>query len=83
MPARAFCSDESQGCPVIPMTQHSGTFPSGHGKVGGRVASIGTCPAPIAVTILVIVQACHAGFDAGDWDAREGGSTPTAAGCSC
>jgi hypothetical protein len=38
MPSRAFCSDESQGYPVILIAQHFGTFPFDHGRVGGKVA---------------------------------------------
>ena len=38
MPSRAFCSDESQGYPVMLIAQHFGTFPFDHGRVGGKVA---------------------------------------------
>src|ERR1700759_5390489 len=38
LPSRAFCSDESQGYPVIFIAQHFGTFPFDHGRVGGKVA---------------------------------------------
>ena len=38
MPSRAFCSDESQGYPVILLAQHFGTFPFDHGRVGDKVA---------------------------------------------
>ena len=38
LPSRAFCSDESQGYPVILIAQHFGTFPFDHGRVGGKVA---------------------------------------------
>ena len=39
MPSRAFCSDENQGCPIILITKHFGTFPFNHGMVGGVVAT--------------------------------------------
>ena len=39
LPSRAFCSDESQGYPIILMTKHFGTFPFNHGRVGGVVAT--------------------------------------------
>ena len=35
MPSRAFCSDESQGYPVILIAKHFGAFPFNHGQVGG------------------------------------------------
>ena len=39
MPSRAFCSDESQGYPIILIAKHFGTFPFNHGQVGGIVAT--------------------------------------------
>lgn len=39
MPSRAFCSDESQGFPIILIAKHFGTFPFNHGRVGGIVAT--------------------------------------------
>ena len=39
MPSRAFCSDESQGYPIILIAKHFGTFPFNHGMVGGIVAT--------------------------------------------
>lgn len=36
MPSRAFCSDESQGYPVIFIMQHFGAFPFDHGRVVGQ-----------------------------------------------
>ena len=41
MPSRAFCSDESQGYPIILMAKHFGTFPFNHGLVGGVVEGCG------------------------------------------
>ncbi|KAG1694665.1 HTH-type transcriptional activator CmpR [Nymphon striatum] len=35
MPSRAFCSDESQGYPIILLAKHFGAFPFNHGQVGG------------------------------------------------
>ena len=39
MPSRAFCSDESQGYPIILIAKHFQTFPFNHGMVGGIVAT--------------------------------------------
>ena len=33
MPSRAFCSDESQGYPIILIAKHFGTFLFDHGRV--------------------------------------------------
>ena len=46
MPSRAFCSDESQGYPVILLMQHFGAFPFDHGRVGGKSRRIGMGPTP-------------------------------------
>jgi hypothetical protein len=64
MPSRAFCSDESQGYPVILLAQHFGTFPFDHGVVGGRVATDRHGPHAHHGEDLVIVQASHVGYDA-------------------
>jgi hypothetical protein len=64
MPSRAFCSDESQGYPVILLAQHFGTFPFDHGQVGGRVATDRHGPHAHHGEDLVIVQASHVGYDA-------------------
>jgi hypothetical protein len=64
MPSRAFCSDESQGYPVILMTQHFGTFPFDHGVVGGKVATDRNGPHAQHGEDLVILQASHVGYDA-------------------
>jgi hypothetical protein len=63
MPSRAFCSDESQGYPVILLAQHFGTFPFDHGSVGGRVATDRHGPHAHHGEDLVIVQASHVGYD--------------------
>jgi hypothetical protein len=63
MPSRAFCSDESQGYPVILLTQHFGTFPFDHGLVGGRVATNRHGPHAHHGDDLVIIQASHVGYD--------------------
>ncbi len=65
MPSRAFCSDESQGYPVILIAQHFGTFPFDHGRVGGKVATDRHGPHAHHGEDLVIVQASHVGYDAG------------------
>jgi hypothetical protein len=64
MPSRAFCSDESQGYPVILITQHFGTFPFDHGRVGGKVAVNRHGPYAHHGDDLVIIQASHVGYDA-------------------
>ena len=46
MPSRAFCSDENQGYPIILITQHFGTFPFNHGRVGGIVSTQRHGPMP-------------------------------------
>lgn len=63
MPSRAFCSDESQGYPVILLTQHFGAFPFDHGRVGGKVATDRHGPHAHHGEDLVIVQASHVGYD--------------------
>jgi hypothetical protein len=62
MPSRAFCSDENQGYPIIVMTQHFGTFPFDHGRVGGVVALGRHGPHAHHGKDLVIVQASHVGY---------------------
>jgi hypothetical protein len=47
MPSRAFCSDESQGYPVILIAQHFGTFPFDHGRSAARSRPTATVPTPI------------------------------------
>src|SRR5271170_6505717 len=64
MPSRAFCSDESQGYPVILIAQHFGTFPFDHGRVGGKVAVNRHGPYAHHGEDLVIIQATHVGYDA-------------------
>ena len=64
MPSRAFCSDESQGYPVILIAQHFGTFPFDHGVVGGRVATDRHGPHAHHGEDLIIIQASHVGYDA-------------------
>lgn len=63
MPSRAFCSDESQGYPVILIAKHFGTFPFNHGLVGGIVATDRHGPHAHHGKDLVIIQASHVGFD--------------------
>src|SRR6201992_4267811 len=65
MPSRTFCSDESQGYPVILIAQHFGTFPFDHGRVGGKVAINRHGPYAHHGEDLVIIQATHVGYDAG------------------
>jgi hypothetical protein len=63
MPSRAFCSDESQGFPIILITKHFGTFPFSHGMVGGIVATDLHGSHAQHGKDLVIIQASHVGYD--------------------
>ena len=63
MPSRAFCSDESQGYPIIMIAKHFGTFPFNHGLVGGIVATDRHGPHADHGKDLVIIQASHVGYD--------------------
>lgn len=63
MPSRAFCSDESQGYPIILITKHFGTFPFNHGMVGGVVATDRHAPHAEHGKDMVIIQASHVGYD--------------------
>lgn len=63
MPSRAFCSDESQGYPIIMIAKHFGTFPFNHGRVGGIVATDRHGPHADHGQNLVIIQASHVGYD--------------------
>jgi len=63
LPSRAFCSDESQGFPVILIAKHFGTFPFNHGQVGGIVATDRHGPHAEHGKDMVIIQASHVGYD--------------------
>lgn len=63
MPSRAFCSDESQGYPIIMIAKHFGIFPFNHGRVGGIVATDRHGPHAEHGQDLVIIQASHVGYD--------------------
>ncbi|MDH3980134.1 MAG: hypothetical protein OEU91_06440 [Gammaproteobacteria bacterium] len=63
MPSRAFCSDKSQGFPIILIAKHFGTFPFNHGRVGGIVATDRHGPHADHGKDLVIIQASHVGYD--------------------
>jgi hypothetical protein len=63
MPSRAFCSDESQGYPIILMAKHFGTFPFNHGKTGGIVATDRHGPHAHHCHDMIILQASHVGYD--------------------
>ena len=63
MPSRAFCSDESQGFPIILITKHFGAFPFNHGLVGGIVATDRHGPHSHHGKDLVIIQASHVGYE--------------------
>ncbi len=63
MPSRAFCSDESQGYPIIMIAKHFGTFPFNHGVVGGIVATDRHAPHAAHGQDMLIMQASHVGYD--------------------
>ncbi len=63
MPSRAFCSDESQGYPIILLAKHFSTFPFNHGRVGGIVATDRNGPHAEHGQDHVIIQASHVGYD--------------------
>ncbi len=63
MPSRAFCSDESQGYPIILIAKHFGTFPFNHGQVGGIVSNERHAPHAHHGQDLVIIHASHVGYD--------------------
>lgn len=63
MPSRAFCSDESQGYPIILIAKHFGTFPFNHGRVGGVVSIDRHGPHAHHGQDLVIIHASHVGYD--------------------
>ena len=65
MPSRSFCSDESQGYPIILITKHFNTFPFNHGMVGGVVATDRHKPHSEHGQNLVIIQASHVGYNPG------------------
>lgn len=64
LPSRAFCSDESQGFPIILLTKHFGSFPFNHGQVGGIVATDRHGPHADHGQDMLIIQASHVGYDA-------------------
>jgi hypothetical protein len=63
IPSRAFCSDESQGFPVILLAKHFGAFPFNHGRVGGIVSIERHGPHADHGKDLVLVQASHVGYE--------------------
>jgi len=63
MPSRAFCSDESQGYPIIMIAKHFGVFPFNHGMVGGIVATDRHGPHATHGQDMLIIQASHVGYD--------------------
>jgi hypothetical protein len=63
MPSRAFCSDESQGFPIILITKHFGAFPFNHGRVGGIVSVDRHGPHADHGKDLLLLQASHVGYD--------------------
>lgn len=63
MPSRAFCSDGSQGYPIILIIKHFGAFPFNHGQVGGIVSTDRHAPHADHGKDLVLLQASHVGYD--------------------
>ena len=63
MPSRAFCSDESQGYPIILLAKHFGAFPFNHGQVGGIMSCGRHGPHSHHGKDLVILHASHVGYD--------------------
>ena len=63
MPSRAFCSDESQGFPIILITKHFGAFPFNHGRVGGIVSIDRHGPHAEHGKDMLLLQASHVGYD--------------------
>jgi hypothetical protein len=63
MPSRAFCSDESQGYPIILIAKHFQTFPFNHGRAGGVFATDRLGPHAEHGKDMVIIQAGHVGYD--------------------
>lgn len=63
IPSRAFCSDESQGFPIILLAKHFGAFPFNHGRVGGIVSIERHGPHADHGKDLLLLQASHVGYD--------------------
>jgi len=63
MPSRAFCSDESQGYPIILLAKQFGAFPFNHGRVGGIVATDRHGPHASHGSDMMIIQASHVGYE--------------------
>lgn len=63
IPSRAFCSDETQGFPIILLTKHFAAFPFNHGRVGGIVSIDRHGPYAEHGKDLMLIQASHVGYD--------------------
>lgn len=63
VPSRAFCSDESQGLPIILITKHFNAFPFDHGIVGGIMAKGRNGAYAHHGKDLAIIQASHVGYE--------------------
>jgi len=63
LPSRAFCSDESQGFPIILIAKHFGAFPFNHGRAGGMVSTDRHGPFAEHGKDLVLIHASHVGYD--------------------
>ncbi len=63
IPSRAFCSDESQGFPVILIAKQFGAFSFNHGRVGGIVSTDRHAPHATHGKDIMIIQASHVGYE--------------------
>ena len=63
LPSTAFCSDTSQGIPVILLAKHFGVFPFDHGQEGGIMACERHRAHAHHGQDIVIVQASHIAYD--------------------
>ena len=63
VPSRAFCSDKSQGYPIILIAKHFGVFPFNHGRVGGIVSTGRHGTHAAHGKDMLIIQASHVGYD--------------------
>ena len=63
IPSRAYCSDESQGFPVILLAKQFGAFPFNHGRVGGIVSTDRHAPHASHGKDIMIIQASHVGYE--------------------
>ena len=63
LPSTAFCSDQSQGIPIILLAKHFGVFPFDHGREGGIIACDRHSDHAQHGQDMLIVQASHIAYD--------------------